>query len=155
MPMFGSGSNNYATYIDNNGDVRQANWQGTNAAYVKDFGNALLPNIADGNCTFAFGTGTTKPKTTDYNLAQMIDSSVFTIQGKQVTYTSGVDGRLTWVLTLQYTGEPELTITEIGLFCKPFSSQNFALFARDVLDTPITVKHNQLFVASLCLGDDI
>lgn len=155
MPLFGSGNNNYATYIDNTGETRQANWNGTNVGYLTSFGNALLPNIADGTCTLALGTGTTKPKASDYNLESMIDNSLFTIQGKQVTYTSGVEGRETWILTLQYTGNDDITITEVGMFIKPFSGQYFAMLARDVLTTPITVSKNQVFVASLCLGGDI
>lgn len=94
------------------------------------------------NAKFIIGSGTAKPKNTDYiletEITERYDCSTLIkryIQGEEKDYLN-IYG------TITNTGTVDLTFSEIGLLGyqnKTGSTTTYILFAREVYDTPITI----------------
>lgn len=100
---------------------------------------------------FILGTGTTTEKSTDYKLESAItenyDCSTLTkryIQGAERDYIN-IFG------TITNTGNAAFTFSEIGWVAYVSSADNEFLFAREVLDEPITVEPGESIAANVNL----
>jgi hypothetical protein len=99
---------------------------------------------------FGFGDGTAD---TEYSLANMLDNSQFVNRGHSATIATNRENDIL-TMSFEYTGTSEITIKEIGLFMKVNSTANSksAMLAREVLDSPITVKSGDTFTVSMVIG---
>ena len=114
--------------------------------------NKKISDTSDYYSTFSIGSGETAVTANDYKLDMPIDETDFTITSNNRSY-SGSSVILTQVWT--YSGNSEVTIKEIGLFTKTMNSQGTkkpCLFAREVLDSPITVNNGDTFTVSMVIG---
>ena len=96
-----------------------------------------------------FGSGTTEPTKNDTTLASVING--FTHIDGSSTARNDNDSEnnrlLTHVKTVQYTGDEDVTINEIGLFVSNAAAatgEAGALLAREVLDEPITMSKGDM-----------
>lgn len=116
--------------------------------YLQSCHNLLLAyttNVAtNGNINLALGSGTTDVTATDYTMATD-ETSNFTITGTVTLNHASNKLEIVFACEVTNTTAADITLTEIGIR-KPitanYSSYNLAgyiLFARDILDTPITV----------------
>lgn len=96
-----------------------------------------------------FGSGSTAPSATDYNLASSITTAltVVSVSNGQYVFANGV-GTRTITITVQNQGATTRTIAEWGIegylyyFTSSSSSSyvsQYILLYRDVLDTPVTL----------------
>lgn len=126
---------------------------GSNRRWTYDFGTST-GDIAHSNQQRTFdsgifikvGSGNTAPTVSDYALVNKITSG--SISNFQRAYSLET-GKLRMRMTFKYTApsDSDITIKEIGLFKEMFrgtSSDNLSnfLFARHVLQTPVTVPAN-------------
>ena len=116
--------------------------------HISEFGNTT------GIGTFAFGTGTTAPKKSDYDLENTINDSDFSITSASA---SSEEDRTTLKQQITYSGANDVTITEIGYFYNYGTSNGGSIYyfpiliARQLIE-PITIKQNDTFQVSMIIG---
>ena len=118
----------------------------TNSNFVEYGGSAL-----------GFGTGTKEAKISDYSLETPIMGDVFTPRKSSTVVSIRYPGSVVITQAFVYTGEPTITIAEVGLFSSVFPHQNATglkrvLMAREVLENPITVSKGQQFVVTMTIN---
>ena len=109
-----------------------------------------LSSVDDKGLGMCFGSGTTSPTNEDITLESVIDG--FTKINASITPFNSNDGdnqRLsTLVYTVQYTGEEDITINEVGIFLSfAYFTSTLAgstLIAREILDEPVTMSTGQI-----------
>ena len=110
--------------------------------------------------TLAFGSGTTEVTKDDIALADMIADADFTIQNQSSTNTANNTdtlGQQILEMTFQYSGTDTKTINEVGLFYRRgtpnvWTAYPLIMFAREVLEQPITINSGDTFTVSMTLG---
>ena len=105
-----------------------------------------------------FGTGTKEATVSDYKLQSPIEDDVFTPGSASTTRNTNYPGNYTITQSFVYTGNADVTITEVGLINSVeksgSSSSGYArlLMAREVLENPITVSKGQQFVVTMTIN---
>ena len=105
-----------------------------------------------------FGTGTKEATVSDYKLQSPIEDDVFTPGSASTIYNTNYPGNYTITQSFVYTGNADVTITEVGLINSVeksgSSSSGYArlLMAREVLENPITVSKGQQFVVTMTIN---
>lgn len=89
----------------------------------------------------------------------MFADNVFTIESSNYTVDNSYKPKYILTITYKYTGADTITISEVGLFSKQnlavTSTDHYAvplMFAREVLETPITVSNNDVFTVTMVLS---
>lgn len=105
---------------------------------------------------FAFGTGTKPAESSDYALDSMLDNNDNNFTVVSVTKTNatnlGKNNRIVLSGTFIYKGGEDIEISEVGLFNTIFQRHKSAMFAREVLESPIKVSQNDTFQVSMVIG---
>ena len=98
-------------------------------------------NFSNNRFCIVFGTNSTPVTVDDY--AWDNDISTFTYNGWSLT-TALKDGKnvMRFIQTVTNNTSEDIVVNEIGLIVSGNGSGNLFLVAREVLDTPITVKAN-------------
>lgn len=123
-----------------------------------DYAYSTNSNFARyGGSALGFGTGTKEAKISDYSLETPVMGDVFTPRKSSTVVSIRCPGSVVITQAFVYTGEPTITITEVGLFSSVFPYQNAAglkrvLMAREVLENPITVSKGQQFVVTMTIN---
>lgn len=105
-----------------------------------------------------FGTGTKEATVSDYKLQSPIEGDVFTPGSASTIHNNNYPGSYTITQSYVYTGDSDVTITEIGLINSVSKSANSSdgyarlLMAREVLENPITVSKGQQFVVTMTIN---
>ena len=94
------------------------------------------------------GSGNTPPTTTDYKL----EAAITSIAGGEISQARTCDNgnaKAIFIYTGTYTGEQEVTITEIGICKNMYYSTGInttpVLFTRSLLDSPLTLNNGDRF----------
>ena len=103
-----------------------------------------------GVSAFGFGSGTSKPSSTDITITLIDDTDIVVNTISQATANT----QIVVLGNYSYNGTNPITISEIGYFTKINDSANTktALFAREVLPTPITVTNGETFTVYMVIG---
>lgn len=105
-----------------------------------------------------FGTGTKEASVSDYTLYSPITGDVFTPGTASTTRNKNYPGNYTIVQSYVYTGDTNVTITEVGLISSVAKGANSSdgsarlLMIREVLENPITVSKGQQFVVTMTIS---
>lgn len=114
-----------------------------------------LPSATPAYNTAAFALGTDDSKTTQdmYCLVnELSDYSGFSVVSHSRTMSAS--GKVTYAQTLEYSGNSDITIKEVGYIQGvSFSSSNksWCMFTREVI-SPITIKSGDTFTISMTIG---
>lgn len=93
------------------------------------------------------GSGDTAVTTSDTNLSTPLNEADFTRTAATKTFST--DGKIVLQTTFNWSGA-ETEIKEIGLMVN--WNAHYALLAREVLDSPITVNNGDTFTVSMVIG---
>lgn len=160
-----SGTAQEIRVINRNGDNKSI--QSSEDLYgilVTRFGKSKLSQLEGyqevNSTTLAFGSGDTEVTKNDISLAEMIVDTDFVIKSQSSTNTANntdVLGQQILGMTFQYNGADAQTIKEVGLFYRRGTPNVFAqypliMFAREVLEQPITVNNGDTFTVSMTIG---
>ena len=128
------------------------NWK---TSYNADYANVVASeNSATKAALFGFGTSDADESADDITVADFADNSNFKLEfGSKSALTVGRH-YATFSQTFSYNGASPTTIKEIGLFYKTSTTAGakLVMFAREVLDQPITVSNGDTFSVSMIIG---
>lgn len=118
-----------------------------------------LYDSGNGNANILyFGTGTKEASTSDYKLQSPIEGDVFTPGSASTIHNKNYPGNYTITQSYVYTGDTDVTITEVGLINSVAKGANSSdgysrlLMIREVLENPITVSKGQQFVVTMTIS---
>lgn len=100
--------------------------------------NHLAKESSSGVSTIKVGTGTTTPTQNDYDMQN--EATGITCDATSTGFTSNLTK--TYTATFSNSTASDINITELGLFVREFSNNDF-LLDRTVLSTPITIPAGQ------------
>lgn len=87
-----------------------------------------------------FGSGTTPPQITDYQIENHIADGLTYSNNS----TSKANNVVNWVQTVQNTSSEPITISEVGLFSACNTTYLCVLLTRTVLDNPVVLQPNEV-----------
>lgn len=136
--------------VNGNNKTIDNNYQYTSSVSAFcDFIDSSISSSSGYGLYLCFGSGTTEPTKNDTTLASIING--FTHINGSITARNNNDSdnnRLfTHTKAVQYTGDEDVVINEVGLFFNPGVSGTGvygALLAREVLDEPITMSKGDM-----------
>ena len=99
---------------------------------------------SNGTTGVSFGTGTTPPTVSDYEIESILDSSKISVAAPGAVSFSRTDTYDEYSVTFGITNKTAaaITISEVGLTAMPVSG-TYALVDRTVLDAPVTIPAGQ------------
>jgi len=117
---------------------------------------AKINNITASGFTFALGSGTTPATKEDYFVETQIDNDEhFSIAAASIVNNANqgkVICQQVWNYSNSENPTQEVTINEIGFcVCNGSGSQRY-MMAREVLESPITVKDGDTFSVAITIG---